>query len=271
MKLALPQRAIKAFINGWNLFLPPKFYWKGSGEIRLGHMAHPFETISINNTDAALGAYSYSRSLLFNTLAGNYCSFADNIHFSPLTHPIHRLTTHPAFNESSAWPEACKPSHFPSEGPITIGHDVWIGMRAIIMSGVKIGNGAVIAANAVVTKDVPPFAIVGGIPAKVIRYRFEPEVIKAIEDSHWWDYDIPAMPLSSPPNWDDPLATLACFKAAIARGDLKLLPKPQKLDLRTLRAFQRKHLFAITWTRHLHLIRLFGLILYIKALPLDWE
>lgn len=64
-----------------------------------------------------------------------------------------------------------------SKGPIVIGNDVWIGMDSMILSGVTIGQGAVIAAGSVVTKDVPPYAIVGGNPAKVIKYRFEPQII----------------------------------------------------------------------------------------------
>ena len=67
-----------------------------------------------------------------------------------------------------------------SKGDITVDNDVWIGYGATIMSGVHIGQGAIVAAGAVVTKDVPPYAIVGGVPAKVIKYRFEPELIKEL-------------------------------------------------------------------------------------------
>lgn len=73
---------------------------------------------------------------------------------------------------------------------IDIGNDVWIGARAIIMDGIKIGHGAVVAANAVVTKDIPPYAIVGGIPAKIIKYRFEPDKIERLIQSEWWKWDL---------------------------------------------------------------------------------
>ncbi|MBS7669878.1 CatB-related O-acetyltransferase [Croceicoccus sp. 1NDH52] len=80
-------------------------------------------------------------------------------------------------------------------GPIVIGNDVWIGEGAFISLGVKIGDGAVIAARAVVTRDVPPFAIVGGTPAKVLRYRFPPETIALLLKSEWWRYDLRSLKL----------------------------------------------------------------------------
>jgi carbonic anhydrase/acetyltransferase-like protein (isoleucine patch superfamily) len=70
-----------------------------------------------------------------------------------------------------------------------IGNDVWIGARAILIDGITVGDGAVIGAGAVVTKDVPPYAIVGGVPAKIIKYRFEPEVIEFLLASQWWNKD----------------------------------------------------------------------------------
>lgn len=77
-----------------------------------------------------------------------------------------------------------------SKGKIVIGNDVWIGAHVVILSGVKIGDGAVIAAGSVVSKDVPPYAIVGGSLAKVIKYRFSPEIISELESLNWWDWDI---------------------------------------------------------------------------------
>src|SRR5699024_8636000 len=71
----------------------------------------------------------------------------------------------------------------------TIGNDVWIGHGAIIQAGITVGDGAVIASNAVVTKDIPPYAIVGGIPAKIIKYRFSDEMIAAMSQIAWWDWD----------------------------------------------------------------------------------
>ena len=73
---------------------------------------------------------------------------------------------------------------------VTIGHDVWIGTRAIVLDGITVGNGAVIAANSVVTKDVPPYAIVAGVPAKIIKYRFNDDKINKLNDSKWWELDL---------------------------------------------------------------------------------
>lgn len=81
----------------------------------------------------------------------------------------------------------------PISKEVSIGHNVWIGDCVIILPGVIIGNGAVLAAGSIVTKNVPPYAIVGGCPAKVIRYRFDTEKIKEIENSEWWDWSIAKM------------------------------------------------------------------------------
>ena len=75
-----------------------------------------------------------------------------------------------------------------NKGDIVIGNDVWIGYEAVIMAGVHIGNGAIIAARAVVTKDVPPYTIVGGVPARPIRQRFDEEVVQKLETLKWWDW-----------------------------------------------------------------------------------
>ena len=75
-----------------------------------------------------------------------------------------------------------------NKGDIVIGNDVWIGYEAVIMAGVHIGNGAIIAARAVVTKDIPPYTIVGGVPARLIRKRFDEEVIRELETLKWWDW-----------------------------------------------------------------------------------
>ncbi|TGV65023.1 CatB-related O-acetyltransferase, partial [Mesorhizobium sp. M00.F.Ca.ET.158.01.1.1] len=74
------------------------------------------------------------------------------------------------------------------KGPITVGHDVWIGARAIILSGVTIGNGAVIGAGAIVTGGIPPYAIAVGNPARILRYRFAPDVIDRLQSLKWWDW-----------------------------------------------------------------------------------
>ena len=107
---------------------------------------------------------------------GNYCSIAENVCFVLSSdHPLNRVSTFPFKTTILRIPNDGL-----SKGDIIVDDDVWIGYGATIMSGVHIGQGAVVAAGAVVTKDVPPYAIVGGVPAKVIKYRSEPEMIKEL-------------------------------------------------------------------------------------------
>ena len=107
---------------------------------------------------------------------GSYCSFAEVTIMLGLDHELHNASTYP-FKAKIVKPGSLEAI---SKGNITVDDDVWIGFRSTIMSGVHIGQGAVVAAGAVVTKDVPPYAIVGGVPAKVIKYRFSPEVIEQL-------------------------------------------------------------------------------------------
>ncbi len=119
---------------------------------------------------------------------GKYCSISSGV--VALTGGEHRVdwvTTYP-FNV--LWPKVAGhiQGHPKTKGDVIIGNDVWIGMDAFILSGVKIGDGAVIGAKSVVAKDVPPYAIVGGNPAKIIRYRFDPETIEKLIAIAWWDW-----------------------------------------------------------------------------------
>ena len=116
---------------------------------------------------------------------GNFCSIAPGVIIQEYFHDAQRLSTY--FIQQNVLK---KPSEETvSKGPIRIGHDVWIGAQSIILSGVTIGNGVIIGAGSVVTKDIPDFAIVGGNPAKVIRMRFSEEEIAHINRLKWWDWD----------------------------------------------------------------------------------
>jgi acetyltransferase-like isoleucine patch superfamily enzyme len=109
-------------------------------------------------------------------IIGNYCSIANGVKFLPSTdHPLDRISTYPfkAMYLTGELEALCK-------GDIVVEDDVWIGYGATVLSGVHIGQGAVVAAGAVVTKDVPPYAIVGGVPAKILKYRFEPDMIQEL-------------------------------------------------------------------------------------------
>lgn len=130
-----------------------------------------------------------------NTSIGRFVSVGRNVEIGLAKHPINFLSTHPfcvantLFNRSENY-DAVERIDWSFHAPTIIGNDVWIGAKACIISGVQIGNGAIIAAGSVVTKDVPAYAIVGGIPAKVIRYRFDENQIAELEDLKWWDLSL---------------------------------------------------------------------------------
>lgn len=122
---------------------------------------------------------------------GNYCSIATNCTFVLSQHDATCVTTAPGsiLESTVRLFSHGNPTSY-SRGDIVIGHDVWIGANTTILDNVKISNGAIVAAGSVVTKDVPAYAIVGGNPARVIKYRFSPEQIAAFEELQWWDYKV---------------------------------------------------------------------------------
>lgn len=127
-------------------------------------------------------------------LIGNYCSIADDVLFMANNDHDYAVTsTYPLYLLDRSMPSKYREDDSNRKGKrqIIIGNDVWIGTRAVICSGVRIGNGAVVAAGAVVTKDVPPYAIVGGNPAKVIKYRFDKDTIDFLQGTKWWYWPEP--------------------------------------------------------------------------------
>ena len=124
-----------------------------------------------------------------NAEIGNYSVIAKDCAIGLGVHPTCFLTCHSIFYKNTPWgfhPEWVKP--IKEVARIThIGNDVWVGARSIIMDGVTIGDGAIVAAGSVVAKDVPPYAIVGGAPAEIIKYRFPQEIIDRLLEIKWWD------------------------------------------------------------------------------------
>lgn len=126
-------------------------------------------------------------------IIGKFCSIASQTKFimGSANHRISSVTTYPFNVFGGAWQENT-PDHLsqlPFKGDIIIGNDVWIGRECIIMPGVKIGDGAIIGAYSVVTKDVPPYSVVGGNPARIIKKRFNDELIDILLKIKWWDFD----------------------------------------------------------------------------------
>lgn len=123
---------------------------------------------------------------------GKFCSIACGAKFlfSSANHTLASLSTYPfpIFFEEWGLPPGEITTAWDNRGDITIGSDVWIGYEAVILSGVTIGHGAIVGARALVTRDVPPYTIVGGVPAKAIRRRFDQGTIDRLLESRWWDW-----------------------------------------------------------------------------------
>ncbi|UQB68755.1 CatB-related O-acetyltransferase [Epilithonimonas zeae] len=145
--------------------------------------------------NSSIGDFTYisDSSVISETVMGKFCSVGPNVRTAPGKHPTHTfVSTHPAIYSN---PQYClknfqtKDHHNPKRN-VYIGNDVWICANAIIADGVTIGDGAIIASNSVVTADVEPYVIVGGVPAKFIRKRFKDEQIDVLNESKWWDQSI---------------------------------------------------------------------------------
>lgn len=141
---------------------------------------------------SSIGAYSYvaNNTDVESADIGKFCSIADHCRIGMGGHTLDMLSTSPIFTETlnatkTQW--VAKDVHAAEDKKVIIGSDVWGGSHVLINGGVKVGHGAVIGAGAVVVKDVPPYAIVGGVPAKVIRYRFSPEIIQRLLELEWWN------------------------------------------------------------------------------------
>lgn len=131
-----------------------------------------------------IGSYTYigKNCNITKSTIGRYCSIANNVSIGQGEHNLTKISTSSLFYKEG-YAELTKE-------PCTIGNDVWIGTDVVILRGIVIGDGAVVGANSVVTKDIPPFAIVVGSPTKIIRYRFSKEKIKEIIESKWWNEEL---------------------------------------------------------------------------------
>jgi len=142
--------------------------------------------ISIGNFTSVNGPNTDMKAVINKIIIGNFCSIARNVTFQEYNHDFTKLTSY--FVHRNLENKPMKEDVI-SKGDIIIEHDVWIGTHCVILSGVTIGTGAVVAANSVVTSDIPPYAIVAGSPAKVIKYRFDEKTISDLLQSKWWEKD----------------------------------------------------------------------------------
>ena len=145
--------------------------------------------------ESELGDYSYveRHAEIIYARIGKFCAIASGARINALEHPIERVSQHKITYRPNEYflgqgiDAAFREKR--QKARVTIGHDVWIGHGAIVMPGISIGHGAIIGGGAVVTQDVEPYAIVAGVPAKFIRWRFEPELSERLIALAWWDWE----------------------------------------------------------------------------------
>lgn len=177
--------------------------------VALGH-------VEIDSPQLSIGAHTYIRSgshLANVSSIGRFCSIGTGVIIGQekYTHPTNWLSSHPF-----QYTNAPLMYHAKSETAV-IGHDVWIGSEAMVLEGVNVGTGAVIATRAVVVKDVPAYAIVVGFPARVVRFRYEPMMVERLLASRWWDVEIDelrTLPLDKPAAGLDELERRRSLNAA---------------------------------------------------------
>jgi virginiamycin A acetyltransferase len=165
---------------------------------------------TVSNPNITIGDYTYyddpedsenfERNVLYHfsfigdrLIIGKFCALARGIKFimNGANHQLDGFSTYPFYIFGNGWETATpQPGDLPYKGDTVIGNDVWIGYEAVVMPGVKVGDGAIVAAKSVVVGDVPPYAIVGGNPAKLIRQRFGDDLVEALLAIAWWNWDI---------------------------------------------------------------------------------
>jgi acetyltransferase-like isoleucine patch superfamily enzyme len=137
------------------------------------------------DSESRVGKYTFigNFSGISKAQIGRYCSIGTNVLIGPGEHPLDRISTSVSLYNDN-------PYEILTKKDCIIGNDVWIGSHSMILRGVTIGDGAVVGAGTIVTKNIPPFAVVVGVPAKILRYRFDQITINKIIESKWWEYDL---------------------------------------------------------------------------------
>jgi len=190
-----------SLIKKWVVFFIKKYKYRNSKLDALVHtsvFASLSNVVAKNNSrfaadsdvrDSVIAEYSSigRNTKITHTNMGKFCAISWDCTINAISHPIKNLSIH-------AFPYVPHAGDFVKErvqkiSVVEIGNDVWVGANSVITSGIKIGNGAVVAAGAVVVKDVPSYAVVAGVPAKIIKYRFSKDMILKLENLEWWNWD----------------------------------------------------------------------------------
>lgn len=170
-------------------------YFRALSRVKRSKISHRAVIGYLNRIyDSSIGGYTYlgNHCIVNQTHVGKYCSVATNVKIGMGKHPISYMSTSPLFYAKNN-PFKLSLVHedkFNECEKTIIGSDVWIGFGAMIKDGIKIGDGAIIGAGSMVTKDVLPYAVVAGVPAKIIKYRFSGEIIKNLLELKWWECDL---------------------------------------------------------------------------------
>jgi len=170
-----------------------KLGWKvTANNTNFGKYNTIYDHVCLSNVTLGDFTYVAANSSLINVKIGSYCSIASNVKCGLGFHPSKTfVSTHPIFFSLSKQSQITfvDKQYFEEYSETEIGNDVWIGENVTIVGGVKIGDGAIVAAGAVITKDIPSYAIVGGVPGKIIKYRFEENEILFLLKLKWWEMD----------------------------------------------------------------------------------
>ncbi len=187
---------------------------------------------TVKNPSIVIGDYTYyddpedaegfERNVLYHypfigdkLVIGKFCAIAQGVRFimNGANHKLSGLSTYPFSIFRHGWETVMpKPGELPYKGDTVVGNDVWLGYQALIMPGVRIGNGAIIAAGSVVTSNVPAYAIVGGNPARVVKLRFDEATVAMLEEIAWWDWPVEKITRALPLITGGDAAALKAFR-----------------------------------------------------------
>lgn len=167
-------------------------FYKGAkiANSEFGNYNVVFNNVLMDGCNIGDHTYIQKGTSMFNVNVGKFCSIASNVSIGPGIHKIDGVSTHPSFylKETPLIKKFSNENLFVASKTTTIGNDVWIGEKVIILDGITVGTGSIIAAGSVVTKDVAPYSMVGGIPAKIIKFRFSNDEIDLLLKSEWWNF-----------------------------------------------------------------------------------